>query len=124
VTRARLWLKADEDLTDTEIAAALDVGIATVGRTRQRVVEATLAALEARPRPGGERQLTGTQAAHLSAVACTPAPAGQRRWTRRWLADKVVECGLAAAMARETGRQVLKNMSSRRGGTSRGVCPP
>ena len=35
LTRARILLKADAGLTDAEIAAALDVGIATVGRTRQ-----------------------------------------------------------------------------------------
>jgi len=91
LTRARILLKADEGLTDAEIAAALDVGIATVGRTRQRFVEANLAALDERPRPGGERKLTGKQEAHLIAVACTPAPAGQRHWTLRLLADKVVE---------------------------------
>ena len=124
LTRARILLKADEGLTDEEIAAALDVGIATVGRTRQRFVEANLAALEERPRPGGERKLTGTQEAHLVAVACTPAPAGQRRWTLRLLADKVVELGFADAIARETVRQVLKKMSSSRGSTSSGVCPP
>ena len=111
-------------LSDAEIAAALDVGIATVGWTRQRFVEANLAALEERPRPGGERKLTGKQEAHLVAVACTPAPAGQRRWTLRLLADKVVELGFADAIARETVRQVLKKMSSSRGSTSSGVCPP
>ncbi len=87
----RILLKADEGLTDAEIAAALEVGSATVGRTRQCFVEANLAALEERPRPGGERKLTGKQEAHLIAVACTPAPAGQRHWTLRLLADKVVE---------------------------------
>jgi transposase len=90
LTRARLLLKADEGLTDAEIAAALDVGIATGGRTRQRVVEANLAALEERPRPEGERKLTGTQEAPLIAVACPPAPAGQRHGTRRLRADQVV----------------------------------
>jgi putative transposase len=122
LTRARLLLKADEGLTDEEIASALDVGLATVGRTRQRFVEANLAALEERPRPGGERKLTGKQEAHLIAVACTPAPAGQRRWTLRWLADKVVEFGFADSIARETVRQILKKTSSSRGSTSSGVC--
>jgi transposase len=122
LTRARILLKADEGLTDEEIAAALDVGIATVGRTRQRFVEANLAALEERPRPGGERKLTGKQEAHLIAVACTPAPAGQRRWTLRLLADKVVELGFVDSIARETVRQVLKKMPSSRGSTSSGAC--
>ena len=91
LTRARILLNADEGLTDAEIAAARDVGSTTVGRTRQRFGEANLAALEERPRPGGERQLTGTQEAQRIAVAGTPAPAGQRHWTLRLLADKVVE---------------------------------
>src|SRR5262247_3822914 len=76
--RARILLQADEGLTDEEIATALDVGIATVERTRQRFVEANLAALEERPRSGGRRKLTGKQEAHRIAVACPPAPAGQR----------------------------------------------
>ncbi len=122
LTRARILLKADEGLPDEEIAAALDVGIATVGRTRQRFVEATLAALEERPRPGGERKLTGTPEAHLIAVACTPAPAGQRRWTLRLLAAKGVELGFVDSIARETVRQVLKKMSSSRGSIGSGVC--
>jgi transposase len=123
LTRARILLKADEGLTDAEIAAARDVGIATGGRTRQRFVEAHLAALEERPRPGGERKLTGKQEAHLLAVACTPAPAGQRHWTLRLLAAKVGELGFVESMARETVRQILNKMSSSRGSTSSGVCP-
>jgi Winged helix-turn helix len=89
-TRARLLLNADEGLTDAAIAAALAVGSATGGRTRQRVVEAHLAALDERPRPGSARTLTGTPEAHRLAVACTPAPAGQHHGTRRRLADQVV----------------------------------
>jgi putative transposase len=124
LTRARILLKADEGLTDEEIAGTLDVGVATVGRTRQRFVEANLAALEEHPRPGGGRKLTDKQEAHLIAVACTPAPTGQRRWTLRLLADKVVALGCADAIARETVRQVLKKMSSSPGSISSGVCPP
>ena len=36
VTRARILKKADEGLFDRQIAAALDVGMATVWRTRKR----------------------------------------------------------------------------------------
>ena len=39
LTRARILLKADDGLSDAEMAAALEVGTATVGRTRQRFVE-------------------------------------------------------------------------------------
>ena len=44
LTRARVLLKADEGLTDAEVAAALDVGVATVHRIRQRCVEEGFAA--------------------------------------------------------------------------------
>ena len=51
LTRARVLLKADEGLSDSEVAAALDVGVATVHRIRQRCVEEGLeAALRDRPR--------------------------------------------------------------------------
>jgi transposase len=121
LTRARILLQADEGLTDEEIATALEVAIATVERTRQRFVERSLEALDDLPRPGGQCKLSGKQEAHLIAVACTPAPTGQARWTLRLLADKVVELGFASSIARETVRQVLKKTRSSPGSTSSGV---
>jgi transposase len=122
LTRARILLQADEGLTDEEIAMALEVGIATVERTRQRFVEANLEALNERPRPGGQRKLSGKQEAHLIAVACTPAPTGQPHWTLQLLADQVIELGFADSIARETVRQILKKTPSSPGSTSSGVC--
>jgi transposase len=122
LTRARILLQADEGLTDEEIALGLNVGLATVERTRRRFVEASLEALNERPRPGGQRKLSGKQEAHLIAVACTPAPRGQARWTLQLLANKVVELGFAASIARETVRQVLKKTPPSRGSTGGGVC--
>ena len=122
LTRARILLKADDGLSDEEIAAALDVGTATVGRTRQRFVEENLGALDEHSRPGAQRKLTGKQEARLIAVACTPAPEGHARWTLRLLADKVVELGFADALAHETVRRVLKKTPLNRGNKSNGVC--
>jgi transposase len=122
LTRARILLKADAGRSDAEIAAALDVGTATVFRTRQRFVEASLGALDEHPRPGAQRKLTGQQEAHVIAVACTPAPEGQARWTLRRLAEKVVELGFADAIARETVSQVLKKTRSSHGKKSKGAC--
>jgi transposase len=122
LTRARILLKADAGLSDEAIAAALDVGTATVARTRQRFVETSLGALDEAPRPGAQRKLTGKQEAHLIAVACTPAPEGQTRWTLRLLADKVVELGFAPSIARETIRQVLKKTNSSHGKPGNGAC--
>jgi transposase len=122
LTRARILLQADEGLTDEEIALALTVGIATIERTRQRFVEANLDALNERPRPGGQRKLSGKQEAHLIAVACTPAPTGQPHWTLQLLVDQVIELGFADSIARETVRQILKKIPSSPGNTSSGVC--
>src|SRR5262245_53295289 len=108
LVRARILLQADEGLTDEEIATALEVGGGTAGRTRQRFVERSLDALNALPRPGGQCKLSGKQEAHLIAVACTPAPTGQTRWTLQLLAEQVVVLGFAPSIARETVRQVLK----------------
>jgi transposase len=122
LTRARILLQADEGLPDEEIATALEVGIATVERTRQRFVERNLEALNDLPRPGGQCKLSGKQEAHLIAVACTPAPTGQARWTLQLLAEQVVALGFAESIARETVRQVLKKTRSSLGSTSSGVC--
>jgi transposase len=122
LTRARILLKADDGLRDEDIATALDVGTATVGRIRQRFVEENLGALDEHARPGAQRQLIGKQDAHLIAVACTPAPEGHTRWTLRLLADKVVALGFADSMAHETVRQVRKKTSANRGSRSNGVC--
>jgi transposase len=121
LVRARILLQADEGLTDEEIATALEVGVATVERTRQRFVERNLDALNDLPRPGGQCKLSGKQEAHLIAVACTPAPTGQTRWTLQLLAERVVALGFAPSIARETVRQVLKKTRSDRGNTDSGV---
>src|SRR5262245_53345140 len=120
--RARILLPADEGFTDEEIATALDVGIATVERMRQRFVERNLEAHTARPRPGGQGKLTGKQEAQLIAVACPPAPPGQGRWTLQLLAERVVALGFAPSIAREAVRQVLKKTRVNPGSTSSGVC--
>jgi transposase len=111
VTRARILLKADEGLTDNEIAEAVVTSVPTVERTRQRFVEENLGALHERSRPGQPRKLDGKAEAHLVAVTCSAAPAGRERWTLRLLADQAVELGLTESLSYETVRQLLKKMS-------------
>jgi transposase len=112
VARARILLKADEGLSDDAVAAAVDVGIATVHRIRQRCVEEGLeAALSERPRRGAAPRLSGAAQAHLVAVACSDPPDGRPRWTLRLLADRVVELKLAEQCSYETVRRVLKKTS-------------
>ena len=122
VTRARILLKADEGLTDEEIAEEVTTSVATVERTRQRFVEESLAALTERPRSGAPARLDGKAQAHLIAVACSRAPQGRERWTLRLLADKAVELRLADSVSYETIRQLLKKTNSSPGSINNGVC--
>ena len=124
VKRSLILCKADEGLTDQQVAKALMVGPATVGRVRQRFVEGGLErALDDLPRPGQRRKLDGRQEAHLVAVACSAAPEGHTRWTLRLLADEAVKLELTDSISRETVRQVLKKTNSSPGGRRSGASP-
>src|SRR5262245_549870 len=111
--RARILLKADVDgdaWPDTEIAEALDVGLSTIHRLRQRLVEDGLeAALSHRPVIAPRvPKLDGAKEARLIAIACGPPPEGRARWTLKLLADKLVELEEVDSIATETVRQRLK----------------
>src|SRR5687767_297499 len=113
---AQILLKADQAeggpaWPDSRIAEALDVGITTVERVRQRFVEEGLAAALS-PYWGGKRiysrKLDGTQEAHLIALACSKPPEGRGRWTLRLLARRMVELAYVESVSYETVRQTLK----------------
>jgi transposase len=111
--RARILLKADADgdaWPDTEIAEALDIGLSTIHRLRQRLVEDGLEAALSR-RPVSVRRapkLDGVKEARLIAIACSPPPEGRARWTLKLLADRLVELEVVDSVAKETVRQTLK----------------
>ena len=121
VMRARILIKADEGLTDKQIAAALDTSVPTVERTRRGFVEESLCAVDERPRPGQRRKLSVNQETHLIAIACSTPPGGRDRWTLRLLADKVVELGFTDSFSHETVRRVLKKTLSSHGKNSSGA---
>ena len=115
LTHARILLKADESgdgpaWSDEAIRQALDVGLSTVARVRQRCVEEGLeAALERhKPRRDYSHLVDGECEAHLVALVCSAPPVGHTRWTLRLLADKLVEREYIDSISHETVRQVLK----------------
>lgn len=122
LTHARILLKADEGTagprwTDDQIAEALDVSRSTVERVRQRCVEEDFAAA-LRPRPSPQlrpRKLDGAAEAHLVALACSPTPTGQQRWTLALLAEKLVAIEVVESISDETVRRTLKKTTSSRG---------
>jgi transposase len=119
LAHARILLKADEGpegpgWADEAIRQALDVGLSTVARVRERFVEAGLeAALHPRPSHRVYQTLVdGEQEAHLIALACGQPPEGQGHWTLRLLADKMVELTYVEHISHETVRKVLKKTNS------------
>ena len=121
VRRARTLLLAAEERTDEAIAAALQIGVATVERTRRRCVEEGVeAALRERPRPGARPKLGPKERAFVVALACTRPPEGRKRWTMQLLADRVVELQVVPDITDEAIRLLLKRTSSSRGSRSSG----
>jgi putative transposase len=117
----RILLKADEGLSDDEIAEEVGTSMPTVERRRRRFVEENLGVLTERPRPGQRPQLDAKGAAPWIAVACSKAPGERKRWTLGLLADKAVELGLCQALSYETVRWLLKKTPASPGSTSRGA---
>jgi transposase len=113
---AQVLLKVDQAeggpaWTDERIVAALDVGIATVQRLRQRFVEEGLQAALSPYRVGKrlyQRKLDGEQEAKLIALACSTPPDERGRWTLRLLAGRMVELQHVDTLSHETVRQILK----------------
>jgi transposase len=128
ITRARILLKADQAdggpaWEEAEIAQALDCGLRTVERVRQRFVERGLEqALGRKPqdRPSRERKFDGAAEARLIALACSAPPAGRARWTLKLLADRLVELEVFDSVSDEAVRRVLKKTSCSRTARSSG----
>ena len=123
IKRAHMLLKADQDLSDVQIAQAVDTSRATVLRTRKRFVEEGLEALNERPRSGQPNKLDGRQQAHIIAVACSEPPQGHTHWTLRLLAAMVVQLDFAESISPETVRKMLKKTNSNPDRKSSGAFP-
>jgi len=123
LAHARILLKADAAdggpaWPDERIAQAVEVGVATVERVRQRFVEQGLEAALVRKkqdRPSRERKRDGRAEARLIALACSAPPEGRTEWTMQLLADKLVELRVVEAVSDETVRRALKKTRSNRG---------
>ena len=113
-SHARILLKADEEvaaggLLDADIAAAVEVSIATVERVRRRFVEDGLASALERKAPDRTyvRRLDGVAEAKLIAMTCGEPPTGYARWTLRLPAGRLVELEVVKSVSHETVRQTL-----------------
>jgi hypothetical protein len=122
ILKARILLKADvseagEGWSDNRIVKALDTSLATVARTRQRLVEQGFDAVLARkhsPNSARRRLFDGAAEAKLIALACSEPPRGRSRWTLALLEDKVVELKIVERASDNTIGRVLKKTFSNR----------
>jgi transposase len=106
--RAQILMASDRGIPDETIAATLPAGLSTVYRTKKRFVEEGLeAALNEKPRPGGNRKLSGHEEATLVALACSKAPLGRARWTLELLAGALIRLTDHKSLSRETVRRRL-----------------
>ena len=111
IRRARVLLRADEGVSDPDIADALDCTPMTAHRTRKRYCENGIAAIHRRdPDRTYERKIDGEDEARLIALACSDPPDGRHSWTLRLLADELVtlEETDVESVSHETVRQTLK----------------
>jgi transposase len=110
-----ILLKADDGLTDREIADELEVGLVTVERVRKRCLERGIAAtLDRKPQenPSRPRKFDGTSEAKLTQIACSEPPAGQARWTIGLLADKLIELNVFESVSKSSVQRSLKKANS------------
>jgi hypothetical protein len=79
-------------------------------RIRKKFAQHGLEAAVQRKRPTGRlyRKLDGAKEARLAALACSPPPEGQARWTMKLLADKLVELEVVEAIDPATVCRTLK----------------
>lgn len=93
-----------------DVAEALGITPRTIEHLKERFVEEGIAAALVRKPAVKAPKLTfdGAFDARLTALACSPAPAGRSRWTVRLLAEKVVELKIAPKVSTMSIHRALK----------------
>jgi transposase len=93
-----------------EIAEALGITTRTVEHLKARFVEEGIESALIRKASTKPPKLTfdGAFDARLTALACSPAPAGRTRWTVRLLAEKVIELKIAPTVSTMSIHRALK----------------
>lgn len=90
ITRARILLASEKELSAVMIASHVGVSDRTVERVRKRFDELGFErALHDAPRTGAPIKLTDDNEAHLVATACSLPPDGTSHWTLELLQKKL-----------------------------------
>jgi transposase len=102
-------------MSDPEVCKVVGCSRATVERVRKQFAKEGLKAVlqPKTSRRAYQRKLDRATAAQLIAVAFSPPPWWQERWTLRLLSDKMVELGHVDSVSYETVRRTLKESNIR-----------
>ena len=84
--RARIVLGADEGLSNGEVAEALGITRATVGKWRSRFVERGVDGLLDEPRPGAPRTITDEEVERVLTLTLEETPKDATHWSTRSMA--------------------------------------
>jgi len=115
LSRARILDLLHRQKQPASIAHLLQVSPQTVFNIKRRYLKGGLqAALFDQPRSGRPIEISGSQRAKITALACSTPPEGRARWTLRLLADKAVELGHCSRLSHTKARQILKKTNSDR----------
>jgi transposase len=115
LSRARILDLLHRGQSPYDIATLLQVSPQTVFNVKRRYLKGDLqAALYDQPRSGRPIEISGSQRAKITALACSTPPSGRARWTLRLLADKAVELGHCPRLSHTKARQILKKTNSDR----------
>jgi putative transposase len=112
--RATALLELDSGKTLRQVSHTLGVSYPTALAWRDRYLAEGLALLQDKPRSGRPVEISGSQRAKITALACSTPPEGRARWTLRLLADRAVELGYCQSLSHTAARKVLKKTISDR----------
>jgi transposase len=87
--RSRIVLTAAEGLTNTEVAARLQIKRGTAAKWRTRFAEARLDGLTDEPRPGQPRTITDAQVEEVIIKTLETTPTDATHWSTRSMAREV-----------------------------------
>lgn len=113
--RALALRELDRGQSLSAVAQTLNISYPTILAWRDKYVSNGLdAALYDAPRAGRPLVIDGVARAKITALACSPAPAGHARWSLNLLAEKAVELAYVEHLSGTHVGTLLKKTSSNR----------
>lgn len=112
VNRAHILLSLDEGIEEKMILRVLGVSRGCLWQTRAKYLEGGLGfAMNEKARPGPPVRYDARAQAEITALACSQAPKGCKRWTVRSLLEAARHKTGLENVSRETVRLMLKKTS-------------